>query len=87
MSEKMNLNESELNNVSGGVYRTVNTNMNLDAVVRSGPGFNYSQVASLKNGTQANTTGNIAQSPDGTVWYEINYPFYGWMKGTLLGFF
>ncbi len=87
MEGKKAMDENELSKVTGGVYRTVNTNMNLDAVVRSGPGFNYSQVASLKNGTQANTTGNLAQSPDGTVWYEINYPFYGWMKGSLLGFF
>ncbi len=86
MADKKNLNERELNDVSGGVYRTVNTNMSLNAVVRSGPGFNYAEVGSLVNGTQANTTGNIAQSPDGTVWYEINYPMYGWMKGTLLGF-
>ncbi len=88
MAEKKSLNEAELNDVSGGVSRTVNTNMAMDAVVRSGPGFNYPQVASLKNGTQVNTTGNTSSNGmDGKVWYEINYPVYGWMAGTLLGYF
>ncbi len=87
MAEKKSLNENEMNNVSGGVYRTVNTNMVLKAVVRQGPGFNYPEIASLENGTQANTTGNVSMSGDGVTWYEINYPVYGWMKGTLLGYY
>ncbi len=87
MAEKKNLNENELNDVSGGVYRTVNTGMKMDAVVRSGPGLSYPQISSLPNGTQANTTGNVARGPEGYDWYEINYPVYGWMKGTLLGYF
>ncbi len=87
MAEKKSLSESELNNVSGGVNRTVNTNMALNAPVRQGPGFNYPEIASLENGTQANTTGNVSMSADGVTWYEINYPVYGWMKGSLLGYF
>ncbi len=87
MADKKVLNEDEMQQASGGVYRTVNTNMAMDAVVRSGPGFNYAQIGSLKNGTQANTTGNVSMNRDGETWYEINYPMYGWMKGNLLGFF
>ena len=58
MEEKKALNNEEMNGVSGGVYRTVDTRKPMDAVVRSGPGMSYPQIASLKNGTQVNTTGN-----------------------------
>ena len=88
MEEKKALKKEELEGVSGGVMRTVDTRMNMDAVVRSGPGISYAQIGSLKNGTQANTTGNSSYNPqDGRTWYEINYPMYGWMAGSLLGYF
>ena len=88
MEEKKALNNEEMNGVSGGVYRTVDTRKPMDAVVRSGPGMSYQQIASLKNGTQVNTTGNNSYNPqDGRTWYEINYPMYGWMAGSLLGYF
>ena len=54
MEEKKALNNEEMNGVSGGVYRTVDTRKPMDAVVRSGPGMSYPQIASLKNGTQVN---------------------------------
>ena len=88
MDDKKVLNSAEMDGVSGGVMRTVQTNMPVDAVVRSGPGMQHSQIGSLKNNTQVNTTGNSAYNPmDGRTWYEINYPIYGWMAGSLLGFF
>ena len=88
MTEKKNLTGKELDGISGGVMRTVNTGMALDAVVRSGPGMQYGQIGSLKNQTQVNTTGNTSYNPtDGRTWYEINYPMYGWMAGSLLGYF
>ncbi len=88
VTDKINLKEDELQNVSGGVTRTVDTKQPVDAVVRSGPGFEYPQIASLKSGTQVNTTGTVSMnSYDGKTWYEINYPFYGWMSAELLGFF
>ena len=88
MEDKKVLNSAEMDGVSGGVMRTVQTNMPVDAVVRSGPGMQHSQIGSLKNNTQVNTTGNSAYNPmDGRTWYEINYPIYGWMAGSLLGFF
>jgi hypothetical protein len=48
----------------------------------------YPQVGSFTNGTQVNTTGNYSyNSMDGRTWYEINYPMYGWMAGSLLGYY
>jgi uncharacterized protein YraI len=86
--DKKALNPEGLNNVSGGVMRTVDTKMALDAVVRGGPGMQYPQVGSFTNGTQVNTTGNYSyNSMDGRTWYEINYPMYGWMAGSLLGYY
>ena len=62
--------------------------MALDAVVRSGPGLQYTQIGSLKNESEVNTTGNSSyNSIDGRTWYEINYPMYGWMAGSLLGYY
>ena len=69
--DKKPLNPEELENVTGGVMRTVDTKMALEAVVRGGPGTQYSQVGSLTNGTQVNTTGNTSyNSMDGRTWYE-----------------
>lgn len=89
MSEvKKAMNNEELEGVSGGITSTVNTGRAVDAVVRSGPGTGYAQIASLKNGTQVNTTGNnVYNGADGRTWYEINFPLYGWMAGSLIGFY
>ena len=88
MEEKKTLSGEEMNGVSGGVMRTVDTGMDLDAVVRSGPGMQYGQIGALKNETQVNTTGIASYNAiDGRTWYEINYPMYGWMAGSLLGYF
>ncbi len=87
MAGKNMLNEDELQNVSGGASRTVNTGTTQPAVVRSGAGTNFSQIASLPSGTQVNTTGNVASNGmDGRTWFEINYPVYGWIAGSLIGF-
>ena len=49
MSE-LNLNQME--QVTGGVWRTVNTGVSgLNAALRIGPGKNTKQIASLPNGT------------------------------------
>ena len=54
-----NLNEQELENVSGGEFRVVNTGDARPAAIRSYPGLNAPVVATLVNGTQANSTGRF----------------------------
>ncbi len=80
-----NMNEQELQNVIGGEYRTVDTGDWRDAAIRSYPGLNAQVVATLPNGTVANSTGRFAFA-DGRNWAEINYPVQGWIKGAILGY-
>ncbi len=85
MSEKININEQELENVSGGEYRVVNTGDSRNAAIRSAPGLNTPIIGSLPNGTWANTTGRFTHV-DGRNWAEINAPMWGWIKGSILGY-
>ena len=85
MSEKEIIKDRELENVSGGEGRIVNTGDYRDAAIRSYPGLNAPVVASLPNGTMANTTGYFTQA-DGRNWAEIDYPVRGWIKGSILGY-
>ena len=85
MSDKEIIKEQELENVSGGEYRTVNTGDSRDAAIRSYPGLNAPVVATLHNGTAANTTGAFDHA-DGRTWAEINYPVQGWFKASILGY-
>ncbi|MDO4989087.1 MAG: hypothetical protein Q4E45_01130 [Eubacteriales bacterium] len=85
MSEINKLVDQELENVSGGEYRVVNTGDSRNAAIRSLPGLNTSIIGSLPNGTWANTTGRFIRV-DGRNWAEINSPMYGWIKGSILGY-
>ena len=85
MSEKTTVNDQELENVNGGMYCTVNTGDSRNAAIRIAPGLNTEIIGSLPNGTVANTTGRFTRV-DGRNWAEINYPLYGWIKGSILGF-
>ena len=85
MSENKPLNDQELENVSGGEYRTVNTGDYRNAAIRVAPGLNTEIIGSLPNGTVANTTGRFAHA-DGRNWAEINSPMWGWIKGSILGY-
>ena len=85
MSSMQKLNDDELNNVIGGATRYINTHTGSNAVVRSDAGKEFDQVASLANGTRVNTTGETVENfSDGRIWYEIDYPVYGWIAGSLL---
>ena len=83
--ETRNMNEQELENVVGGEYRTVNTGDSRHAAIRSYPGLYAPVVATLSNGTVANSTGRFAYA-DGRNWAEIDYPVQGWIKGSILGY-
>ncbi len=85
MSEKNLMNDQELENVTGGEWRTVNTGDSRDAAIRSYAGLNAPVIATLHNGTQANATNQFAQA-DGRNWVYINYPVQGWIKGAILGY-
>ena len=80
-----NMNDRELENVVGGEYRTVNTGDSRDAAIRSYPGLNATVVATLSNGTVANSTGRFAYAA-GRNWAEIDFPVRGWIKGAILGY-
>ena len=84
MADFEKLSIEALDSISGGDARMVNTGRNVEAVVRSGAGFAYPQIAALKNGTFANITGRSVRN-DGRTWYEINTPVYGWIAGGILG--
>ena len=84
MNEMKKINEMELENVAGGDRRIVNTGMKLDAVVRSGAGFKFPQIFSVKNGNAVITTGKCIHA-DGRTWYEISAPVKGFMAGGMLG--
>ena len=85
MSDQQKVNESELEGVSGGMSCIVNTGDYRDAAIRNAPGLNTTVIATLPNGTVANTTGVFVQA-DGRNWAEIDYPVRGWIKGSILGF-
>ena len=77
--------DQDLENVSGGAYRVVNTGDDRNAAIRVMPGLNTTIIGSLPNGTMANTTGRFTRV-DGRNWVEIDYPMKGWIKGSILGF-
>ena len=52
------ISEDALEQVTGGVLRTVNTGTSDKAVVRSGPSTGKRQIASLANGVQVDTIGD-----------------------------
>ena len=83
--EKKIIDTEELENVSGGINRTVNTGDERNAAVRVAPGESNTQIGSLPNGTLANATGRFATA-DGRNWAEIDYPVHGWIKASILGF-
>ncbi len=82
----MLLTDDELDGISGGLTRTVYTDLPFGAIVRGGPGKEYEQVDTLINFTDVNTTGcSYYNVMDGINWYEIDSPVYGWVGGDLIG--
>ena len=77
--------DQDLENVSGGAYRVVNTGDDRNAAIRVMPGLNTTIIGSLPNGTWANTTGRFTRV-DGRNWAEIDSPMWGWIKGSILGY-
>ena len=80
--ETKNMNDQELENVEGGEYRVVNTGDERPAAIRTYPGLNAPVIATLTNGTTANTTGRFTYA-DGRNWAEIAIAEYFPTRGPL----
>ena len=81
------LSEKSLESVIGGVKRIINTGTSQNAVIRSGPGQNFSQIESLSNGTIVLTTGEkVSNFEDGRNWCEIYEPVHGWVASSIIGY-
>lgn len=86
MTEMNKINAEALENVIGGAAKTVNTNTKQNAAVRSGPGTNFEQIASLPNNTTVNFTGKIVFSEkDGRNFAEISSPVRGFIAASIIG--
>ena len=87
MSEMMNrINDEALENVVGGAMKVVRTGTSQNAAVRKGPGTEFKQIRSLKNGTKVNFTGTVFYSPeDDRKFAEIDYPVHGFIAASMIG--
>ena len=88
MSEVKKLNEQALDNVVGGVTRTIHNDAVSYANIRDDIGLNAKVLTTMKNGTKVELTGNEPIKKDGYVWYEIwiNPGQRGWIAGSLIGY-
>lgn len=90
MDDKLNeLKIDELEQVTGGVWRTVNTGVaGLDAAVRAEPRKSSRQIGHIANGTQIDTTGdNTEYDPEsGRHFVQVTFNGkVGWIAASILG--
>ena len=93
MEKKIELSMEEMEEVTGGVHRTVNTGVaDLKAAVRKGPGKSYGQITSLPNGTVVDTISDpVYDSVAGRHFVEVTYTDSngvsrtGWIATSILG--
>ena len=89
MSEMDKINVDELQEVSGGVMRTVQNDVANYANVRRAPGIDARIIAKVYNGTKLQTRVTHTVKKDGYVWYEVTLPDgsdKGWVAGSLIGY-
>ena len=87
------LNPEDLEQVSGGVIRTINTGTTDKAVIRNGPGKGYGQATSLINGTKVDTINDELVWDDVSgrhfvqVWYtdQRGQRQTGWIASSIVG--
>ena len=83
MENTKELNMKEMEQVTGGSSRTIQTGK---AVVRGGPGLEFHSKGTLSKGTVVNFSGTVSyNNNDGRTWYLINAPIYGWVTKNDLG--
>lgn len=79
----------QMEQVTGGVWRTVNTGVSgLNAALRIGPGKNTKQIASLPNGTQVDTVTDqvVFDSSSGRNFVEVTVDGKrGWIAASIVG--
>ena len=88
MTEMNKINVDALENVTGGVIRTVENDAVNYANIRLAPGLDSKVLAKVKNGTKVNTTGRTFKA-DGYIWYEVTLlggSDNGWIAGSLIGY-
>lgn len=89
MENKRELEPNEMEQVTGGVWRTVNTGVSgLKAALRAGPGKNTKQIASLPNGTQVDTVTDqvVFDSSSGRNFVEVTVDGKrGWIAASIVG--
>ena len=85
MTDMIKLNESALEQVTGGARRRVDTGTGQNAAVRRGAGKKYGQIDSLENGTYVNATG-VFKIADGRRWAQIDFPVDGWIAASIIGY-
>lgn len=81
------LSDAALNEVNGGVVKTVNNSSCDHANVRHEPGLDGQIAASLKNGTRLIVLGDTVEK-DGYVWYNVMLESgsdEAWIAGSLIG--
>ena len=82
------INEMALEEVIGGVTRTVQNDACSYTNVREEPGFTGTVCFKANNGTRVVTTGETVKK-DGYVWYEVTLldgSDNAWIAGSLIGF-
>ena len=92
MEDKREITLEEMDVVSGGVNRTVNTGTGDKAAIRKGPGKSFGQMTSIVNGTSVNTISDpVWDEVSGRHFIEVE--FYdrngifrtGWIATSLIG--
>ena len=89
MENTRDLKPDEMEQATGGVWRTVNTGVaDLKAALRAGPGKNSKQIGSLPNGTQVDTiTDQVVFDPvSGRNFVEVTVDGKrGWIAASIIG--
>lgn len=93
MEKKIELSLDQMEQATGGVYRTVNTGVaDLKAAIRKGPSKSSGQIDSLPNGTVVDTISDpVYDSVAGRHFVEITYTDRGgvsrtgWIATSILG--